>query len=365
VCLQLGDAELATVAMTGESTYKCSACAKELDSSSNDKTLAKSSESLSSHHEGATSSTSSNEDASSLMITVSTQLEAIRLNRKCTMQLVESLVDMVSNLTREVAHLKNYVLLKEEVINLHSIIEASPRLLSPCIPSEQRILPAEISHKDAASYQRVPKATPSTQALSAVPIPARTTLAELSYRNVAAAGISHPTALPEPDGFTTITHRKKIAISTPPAENIAAKVKPRRQPLIGVSSLISLPVIAKPVRSKALFVSRFSPKVTADDVHKTLKEQLSLKRLVCTKLKTKLNTYSSFHILVMEDDFSQINNTDVCPSGCLIAPYYGKLTPDQIFNLSTPEARAPVASINTVAEPAGNDGANGGSWTST
>jgi hypothetical protein len=28
-------------------------------------------------------------------------------------------------------------------------------------------------------------------------------------------------------------------------------------------------------------------------------------------------------------------------SGCLIAPYYGKLTPDQIFIPSTPEAGGP------------------------
>jgi hypothetical protein len=49
-----------------------------------------------------------------------------------------------------------------------------------------------------------------------------------------------------------------------------------------------LPFIAKPGRTKALFVSRFSPEVTANDVHKTLKEQLRLKWLICTKLKTKL-----------------------------------------------------------------------------
>jgi hypothetical protein len=210
------------------------------------------------------------------MITVSSQLEAVRISGKCTMQLVESLLDMVSNLTREVGHLKNdNVLLKEEVKNLHSIIEASPRLLSPCISREQRILLAEITHKDAASNQRMPKATLSTQALPVVPIPAGTAWAELSYRDVAAAGILPPrlAVLPEPEDFKTVTYRKKIAISTPPTENTAVnEVKPRRQPLIDVSSSISLPVIAKPVRPKALFVSRFRPEVTVDDVRKTLKE---------------------------------------------------------------------------------------------
>jgi hypothetical protein len=72
-----------------------------------------------------------------------------------------------------------------------------------------------------------------------------------------------------------------------------------------------LPVISKKERTKALFVSRFSPEVTAEDVHKSLKEQLSLKKLVCTRLKTKFISYASFHISVMEDEFSLINDVGV------------------------------------------------------
>jgi hypothetical protein len=96
-----------------------------------------------------------------------------------------------------------------------------------------------------------------------------------------------------------------------------------------------------------------------------LKEQLSFKKLVCTKLKTKFNSCSSFHISVTEDEVALINNIGVWPSGCLIAPYYGKLTPDQILTPSAPEAGAPAAAINSAAKPAGNDGANGGSLTFT
>jgi hypothetical protein len=92
---------------------------------------------------------------------------------------------------------------------------------------------------------------------------------------------------------------------------------------------------------------------------------LRLKKLDCTKLKTKINSYSCFHISVTEDEFALINNIGVWPSGCLIAPYYDKLTPDQTFSPSTPEAGAPAAAINSAANPAGNDGANGGSLTST
>lgn len=59
----------------------------------------------------------------------------------------------------------------------------------------------------------------------------------------------------------------------------------------------------------ALFVSRLSPEVTADDVYKSLKEQLSLKKLVWTTLKTKVNSYVAFHSSVTEDELPLISNT--------------------------------------------------------
>jgi hypothetical protein len=51
-------------------------------------------------------------------------------------------------------------------------------------------------------------------------------------------------------------------------------VKHGRQPLIGVRNCHLLP-ISKQARSKVLFVSRFSPEVSADDIEKSLKGQLS------------------------------------------------------------------------------------------
>jgi hypothetical protein len=38
-----------------------------------------------------------------------------------------------------------------------------------------------------------------------------------------------------------------------------------------------------------------------------------------------------FHISISEDDLRLTNNTDVWPTGCLIASYYGRLNPDQIY----------------------------------
>jgi hypothetical protein len=51
----------------------------------------------------------------------------------------------------------------------------------------------------------------------------------------------------------------------------------------------------------------------------------------------------------------------VWPSGCITAPYYGKLTSDQIFTPSTSQVGGPATVSNSTANPAGN----GGSSTST
>jgi hypothetical protein len=115
---------------------------------------------------------------------------------------------MVTNLTKEVTDLKNdNALLKQEIKNLHGLIEASPWPTSQYFTGEQRFLPAEMSHKEAAGVQRVPSAALPTEALPTISIPAGTVL---SYRDVATARISPsgPTALPDADGFKTVSYRK-------------------------------------------------------------------------------------------------------------------------------------------------------------
>ena len=85
--------------------------------------------------------------------------------------------------------------------------------------------------------------------------------------------------------------------------------KKHKTPLIGVRNSTSLPIIARRVKTKALFVSRFSPDVTSTDIENSLKEQLLLKSLVCTRLKTKFSTYVSFHVSVTEEVFPLIKET--------------------------------------------------------
>jgi hypothetical protein len=94
--------------------------------------------------------------------------------------------------------------------------------------------------------------------------------------------------------------------------------------------------------------------VTSTDIEKSLNEQLKLTLLSCTRLKTKFNSYASFHISVVQDDFHLTNNTGVYPNGCLIAPYYGRLNPDQIYSAISASSRpsSPGAGVSTL-EPKG------------
>jgi hypothetical protein len=110
------------------------------------------------------------------------------------------------------------------------------------------------------------------------------------------------------------------------------------------------------VRTKALFVSRLSPDVSSADVEQSIKDQLELASLACTKLRTKCISYSSFHIAVSEDNFHLINNPGVWPIGCLIAPYYGLLNPDQIYPADKSAVSRPPSPPTGVPTPDGTGG---------
>jgi hypothetical protein len=141
--------------------------------------------------------------------------------------------------------------------------------------------------------------------------------------------------------------RRKVKPSSSLATGVPKPQKSSRMPLFGSKGSSSLPTVQKKIRTKALFVTRFTQDVSSSDVEQSLKEQMELTHLTCTKLKTKFNSYSSFHISVAEDDFDRINNTDVWPIGCLIAPYYGKLQPSQIYSMDDSD-KPSLASSSTV-----------------
>jgi hypothetical protein len=90
--------------------------------------------------------------------------------------------------------------------------------------------------------------------------------------------------------------------------------------------------------------------VTASDIEMSLKEQLKLASLVCTGLKTKFDSYDSFHVSFSEDDFPLTDNTGVLPSGCSVAPFYRCLSADQVYSgENSVVPRLPLPSIGSDA----------------
>jgi hypothetical protein len=65
--------------------------------------------------------------------------------------------------------------------------------------------------------------------------------------------------------------------------------------------------------------------------------------LTFIRLKTKFNSYASFHMSVNEKDFPPINNTGVRHR------FYGRLNPDQIYSSAelTPARTTPTAALSS------------------
>jgi hypothetical protein len=250
------------------------------------------------------------------------QLETIRLNGLNSVEMLKSLLGLVNKLS-EVTQLKSdNASLKAQLNTLPKSVEDKSKI------SEHSTAGSLPPQSTVNAVARKPVAS-ATAALSGLSIPADSTSADmrvLSYKEVTSKGLSPQVATPaDSEGFVTVTNKRKNTVA-PMVKNI----KSRRQP-IGVRNSTSL-LLQKKERIKAIFVSRFCPDMTTDDAVTSLKEQLSLKKLVCTRLKTKFSTYASFHVSILEDEFPLINNTGVWPAGCLIAPFLWQTHSGHMFH---------------------------------
>ncbi|KAL1458916.1 hypothetical protein WDU94_010940 [Cyamophila willieti] len=129
----------------------------------------------------------------------------------------------------------------------------------------------------------------------------------------------------------------------------------RPPPMIGTKTAAqggrsTLPTVKKETRVKtsALFVSRFAPLVTTEDI-KGLLSTMNLPNLKISQIQTKhQDLYSSFHVEVLALDFSKIYDVGVWPEGCLIKPYVGRLLPQIVVNNSPTTDPAGSAGTSTV-----------------
>lgn len=127
--------------------------------------------------------------------------------------------------------------------------------------------------------------------------------------------------------WTTVTSKKQ-KVQRAKLEKLAGIVKRNKKLIVGNSASGSH--LVKP-RSRSLFVTRFEPITKAEDIEKLVKDAAAVTDVTCTKLNTKREGYSSFHVSIPEADYQNVSAPEVWPKGVLVLPFYGKLKADQIF----------------------------------
>jgi hypothetical protein len=101
------------------------------------------------------------------------------------------------------------------------------------------------------------------------------------------------------EGFTKVVKDKRNKSGYLPSSGIR-KSRPGMFRLRNSSCLCLMP---KKPKLESLFISRLGPDISASGAHSVLHGYLNLPSLTCTKLRTIYNSYSSFHMSVMEDNF--------------------------------------------------------------
>lgn len=85
-------------------------------------------------------------------------------------------------------------------------------------------------------------------------------------------------------------------------------------------------------RQANFFVTRINPSVSAAELTRDLLTYASeLRSAVCSKMKTKHASYSSFHLTVPEDQKHLISSDAAWPQGVLVKPFAGKLLKDYVL----------------------------------
>lgn len=79
----------------------------------------------------------------------------------------------------------------------------------------------------------------------------------------------------------------------------------------GSASKLSATPIGLIYRLRALFVSRLNPSTTCEDVSDTVNSAMGPQSCVCTKLPTKHDSYSSFHVSVNKNDFEKLLDAEL------------------------------------------------------
>lgn len=242
---------------------------------------------------------------------------------------IDKILETVTFLSDEVANLKEENMsLKLLVIELNNKLERMNIINE--MPSETRGF-RSLKH-DNVDKMMVEKVNNAFETSSE---PRNTNSLGQNYKKsyAQATSVSMETAVPsfdEPDldneGFKKVTYKRNKS-------NKQDNFKPIKKPIvIGRNNVCSLSTIKKEVkRRNAIFVSRLAPEVDVNDILKYLKDNIKLKSARCTRLKTRYETYASFHISLEIDEYETAIDPESWPEGVLVSTFYGRLKEDEKY----------------------------------
>ncbi|KAG0420861.1 hypothetical protein HPB47_003226 [Ixodes persulcatus] len=112
-------------------------------------------------------------------------------------------------------------------------------------------------------------------------------------------------------------------------EPMLPRPKARTAVLTRASETTKLCVASPSTSLRALFVTKLAPDTICDDVSSHL-SSVGIDKVECRRLKTRFDTYASFHVAVAAEDFAKIADPAVWPKSCLFKPFRGTLRRDML-----------------------------------
>lgn len=143
---------------------------------------------------------------------------------------------------------------------------------------------------------------------------------------------------------------KKILNDKPIGPSLNQSVKGKKKAIVGEGDN-NLHLVR--VRRRALFVTRFHSSTMATDVKALITSAVNVNSVICTRLKTKFDSYNSFYVDFPADAFDSIAAPEVWPKGVLVLPYYGRLSKKNIY-----EENSLPDHNNSVTQEEGNNPVN-------
>lgn len=95
----------------------------------------------------------------------------------------------------------------------------------------------------------------------------------------------------------------------------------------------TLPLTMAPnsVAKVALFLTRLSPQTTSQQVEQFLASQFNITTAQVTRVKTRRQTYASFHILFNDYQLGLVLQPELWPLGIMLFPFQGNLRQELIY----------------------------------